>query len=236
MKTLQQILVCALLAALVAVAAYAALVLQATRATLAAIPSEIECTRTQLLAEVTAARHDLSRQIGAARTDLLVRTERQVASLRTDTLAEVGEIRKTADRRLGDTLGRVDTALAKIDDIRGDLRPVLANTAALTADAKDSMDDLYWDVKASTESATVAANNLGQMSLEIRSAVPRTVATWNGIGSNVQAITGNIDRLTKPHWYDRLLGYGLNGVILYRNLNPATNLTVKGVQAIAGRP
>jgi hypothetical protein len=49
-------------------------------------------------------------------------------------------------------------------------------------------------------------------------------------------IRGNIDRLTKPHWYDRLLGYGLNGVILYRNLNPATNLTVKGVQAITGRP
>jgi len=175
-------------------------------------------------------------EAAAARKDLLVRTERQAAALRIGTLTEVGEMRKTADRRLGDTLGRVDIALGKIDEIRGDVHPVLANAAALTADAKDSWDDLYWDVKASVASATVAANNFGQMSLDIRGAVPGTLATWNGIGGNVRSITGNVDRLTKPHWYDRLLGYGLNGVILYRNLNPVTNLSVKGAQALSARP
>jgi hypothetical protein len=29
-----------------------------------------------------------------------------------------------------------------------------------------------------------------------------------------------------------LLGYGLNGIVIYRNLNPVTNLTVKGVQLL----
>lgn len=38
----------------------------------------------------------------------------------------------------------------------------------------------------------------------------------------------NIDRLTKPHWYDRLLGYGLNGALLYRQFNPAQQV-VQGV-------
>jgi len=235
-KTVRDILLCTLLAALVAAAAYLILLLRAASAAVASIPAELACARADLRAEVGAARHDLIGQVAAARQDLLARTERQVAALRTDTLTEVGEMRRTADRRLGDTLGRVDTALVKIDEIRGDLRPVLANSAALTADAKDSIDDLYWDVKASVESATVAANSFGQMSLDVRGAVPRTIATWDGIGGNFRAITGNIDRLTRPHWYDRLLGYGLNGVILYRNLNPATNLTVKGAQAVSGRP
>ena len=49
-------------------------------------------------------------------------------------------------------------------------------------------------------------------------------------------ITPNINRLTKPRWYDRVLGYGLNGVVIYRNLNPATNLTVKGAQLVSSRP
>jgi hypothetical protein len=235
-KTVQQVLVCTLLAALTALAVYGILLLQAARVTLAAIPAEMQSTRAALLAEVEATRGDLIGEIGAARRDVLVRTERQVAALRTDMLAEAGEMRRTADRRLGDTLARVDSALTRVDDIRGDLKPVLTNTATLTADAKDSWDDLYWDVKASVASATVAANSFGQMSTEIRGAVPGTLKTWNGIGGNVQAITGNVDRLTKPHWYDRLLGYGLNGVILYRNLNPVTNLTMKGAQIISGRP
>jgi hypothetical protein len=62
------------------------------------------------------------------------------------------------------------------------------------------------------------------------------VATWNQIGTGIAGTAANLDRLTKPHWYDRLIGYGLNGVMIYRNLNPATNLTVKGAQLVTGRP
>ena len=72
-----------------------------------------------------------------------------------------------------------------------------------------------------------AALNFGQMSTDVRNALPSAITTWHGIGVNVQGITGNINRLTKPRWYDRLLGYGLNGVVIYRNLNPATNLTLR---------
>lgn len=236
MKTVQQLLVCTLLAALTALAAYAILLLNAARVTVAAIPKEIASTRSALLSEIAAARCDLTRQIAVARRDLLTLTNRQATALRTESLAEIAEMRKTADRRLGDTLARVDTALAKIDDVRGDLQPVLANTAALVGDAQNSWDDLYWDVKASIASATVAAHSVGQMSLDVQNAVPGTLRTWNAIGGNVAYITGNIDRLTKPRWYDRLLGYGLNGIVMYRNLNPVTNVTLKGAQVLSNRP
>lgn len=79
-----------------------------------------------------------------------------------------------------------------------------------------------------------AAANFGQMSAGVRTALP--ITTWQGIGTNVDGITANINRLTKPRWYDRVLGYGLNGVVIYRNLNPATNLTVKGAQIVSSPP
>ena len=238
---------CTLLAALTGVAVQAALLLHAATQTARALPGaiagEIQTTRAVLVAQVAAARGDLSSQIEAARKDLLARTEHEVAGLRSGVLGEVTQIRTTADRRVGDSLARVDTALGKVEELRGDLKPVLANAAtleqhadALTGDAKDSLDDLYFDVKASVASVTVAANSVGQMSMDVRTGTPKALATWQSIGVNVDGITANINRLTKPRWYDRLLGYGLNGVVIYRNLNPATNLTVKGAQIISSRP
>ena len=53
--------------------------------------------------------------------------------------------------------------------------------------------------------------------------------------TNFASITTNINKLTTPKWYDRLLGYGLNGVMIYRNLNPATNLVVTGTQFLTSQ-
>ena len=66
--------------------------------------------------------------------------------------------------------------------------------------------------------------------------MPGALTTWQTIGGNVQGITANINTITKPKWYDRLLGYGLNGVVIYRNLNPAGNLTVRGAHLVSSRP
>jgi len=39
----------------------------------------------------------------------------------------------------------------------------------------------------------------------------------------------------KPRCHDRLLGYCLN-VVIYRNLSPAINLTIRGAEIISSRP
>jgi hypothetical protein len=207
------------------------------------VSAEVQATRSALIAQVAAARGDLTGQIEAARKDVLAKAQMELANLRAGVLSEVAQIRTTADRRVGDSLARVDTALGNVEELCGDLKPVLANGAtleqhadALTGDAKDSLDDLYFDLKGSVASATVAATSVSQMSLDVRAALPKAINTWQGIGANVDGITTNISRLTKPRWYDRLLGYGLNGVVIYRNLNPATNLTIKGAQIISSRP
>jgi len=85
------------------------------------------------VALVAAARQDLTGQVAAARQDVLVRTERQVAALRTDVMGEVAQIRTTADRRVGDSLARVDVALAEVHELRGNLRPILQHAGSVAA-------------------------------------------------------------------------------------------------------
>jgi len=89
----------------------------------------------------------------------------------------------------------------------------------------------------------VTAGETAQTMRDFRNAFPSFIAQGRQISANVEAATlefssvaTNLNRLTKPKWYDRLLGYGLNGVVIYRNLNPVTNLTVKGAQFLTSRP
>ena len=235
MKTVQQVFVCALLAALTALAVAALRVIHA-------VPGEMRETRAALLAEIAATRGDLNAQLGS----LAVRSERQVAALRTETLAEVDQIRQTADRRLGDTLARADVALGTLEAARRDLKPTLDHSAAITAQMNDALplfldcdhnpDCVFNRYVGASKGIERAAMNFGQASADVRGALPQMLATWNRIGAGVAGTATNLDRLTKPHWYDRLIGYGLNGVVIYRNLNPATNLTVRGAQLISSRP
>jgi hypothetical protein len=250
LERLRVALCCALLAAATGVAVQAILLLHAAtvaaRAVPVAVSAELQATRAALVGQMDATRRDLAGQVEAARKDLLERTEREVANLRTGVLGEVAQIRTTADRRIGESLARMDTALGKVEELRDDLRPMLLHATALAAqvdnaapvflDCEYNPDCLFNRYVGASKGIERAAANFGQMSADVRTALPGAITTWQGIGTNVDGITANINRLTKPHCYDRVLGYGLNGVVIYRNLNPATNLTVKGVQLVSSRP
>jgi hypothetical protein len=250
LERLRLALCCALLAAATGVAVQAILLLHAAtvaaRALPVAVSAELQATRTAFVGQMDATRKDLTGQVEAAREDLLARTDRQVASLRTGVLSEVAEIRTAADRRFGESLVRVDTALGKVEELRGDAQPMLLHAAALAAqvdnaaplflDCVYNQDCLFNRYVGASKGIERAAANFGQMSADVRTALPGAITTWQGIAANVDGITANINRLTKPRWYDRLLGYGLNGVVIYRNLNPTTNLTVKGAQIVSSRP
>ena len=246
MQKLKAALTCVLLAAAIAVAVSVVLLVRTATAVVAAVPGEIQATRAALVAEIQATRGDLTAQVHSARENLLGRADRQVTALRSDVMGEVAEIRKAADRRVGDTLGRIDTALARVEELRGDLKPALDHTASVTRQIDDAAplfldcefnpDCLFNRYVGASKGIERAALNFGQMSSDVRAALPTAIDTWQGIGGNVNGITANVNRLTKPRWYDRLLGYGLNGVVIYRNLNPATNLTVKGAQIVSSRP
>jgi hypothetical protein len=250
MRRLRLALSCALLAALTGLAVQAVLLLHAATGAVRALPmaasAELQATRAALVGQIEATRVDLSAQVEAVRKDLLARADGQLTALQAQSFQQIAATRDAADRRLGDTLSRVDTALGKVEELRGDLRPTLDHAARITKQVDDAA-PMFFDCEFNpdcvfnryvgvSKGIEQAAINFGQMSADVRAALPPAITTWQGIGGNVSGITANVNQLTKPRWYDRLLGYGLNGVVIYRNLNPATNLTVKGAQLLSSRP
>ena len=226
MKTILQICGCALLAALTGLVLYAVQFVRVATATVSALPYEVSDTRAALVDEVRAARKDIA-----------ARSERQVAALRKDAMAEAGEIRQTADRRVGDTLARADRALSAVEGLRGDLAPVLDAAQSTLHQADRTVSDLHPQLLGLVAASKVTAGETAQTMRDFRGAVPSFIAQGNTIAANVNVATSefsgvatNLNRLTKPKWYDRLLGYGLNGVVIYRDMNPVTSLTLKGIQ------
>ena len=246
MKTFQQILVCAFLAAATALVVFAILLVRAATATVAAIPGEVAATRRELIGVVDAARKDLTTQVESARQDVLRRSERQAAAVRTGVMTEVAEIRNMTDRRLGDTLARADTALGTVEALRRDLQPVFDNSAAVAAQVNASLplfldcdynvDCVFNRYVGVSKGIERAALNFGQVSTTFNSALPGFVKNADSLVADSAATAANLNRLTKPKWYDRLIGYGLNGVVIYRNLNPVTSLTIAGAQILSARP
>lgn len=219
MQNLKNILAAALLTALAAVAVYSCVLVRTATRALAEIPAQIQ-----------GARADLNRQLTATRRDLLVRADRQASALRSDTLAEIDRIRETADRRIGDTLARADTALQSVAALESDVKPTLDRSAAIAAqvdsalplflDCDQNPDCVFNRYVGASKSFEKASQNFAQTSADFRSSVPAMLSTWQSIGNNVAGTAANINRLTKPHWYDRLIGYGLDGAIVFRNFRP----------------
>ena len=228
MKIVCQICLCGLLAALAALAISGIELVRAATATVSGLPAEVALTRAAVIAEAE-----------AARKDVLARSERQVVALRGELRGEADEIRETADRRLGDTLMRADKALETAEALRRDVKPVLDEARGTLQDADRTVADLHPQLLGLVAAAKVTAGETAQTMRDFRNAVPSFIAQGQKISANVDTATlefsgvaNNLNRLTKPKWYDRLLGYGLNGAILYRDLNPATSLMVTGVQLL----
>ncbi len=177
-QRLRLALVCALLAALTGVAVEAILLLRAATEATRALPGAVSD-------ELQATRMDLTNEVQMTREDVLDRTERQVAALRVDVMGQVAQIRTTADRRVGDSLGRVDTALGEIEEIRGDLEPVLANAAALAEHADKMVVDLHPQMLGLVAASKVTMGQTAETMRDIQRATPGFIATWQQIGAHV---------------------------------------------------
>ena len=245
MKTVRQVLVCALLAALTALAVAAIILVRAATATVAAIPVEILETRAALVAEAHAARQDLDHQIAATRSAALALSDRQATAFRTGLLAQTAGFTDTTSRQFGATLSRIDIALDAATSLETELRPTLRHSASVAAQLDDSLpmfldcdhnpDCVFNRYVGVSRGIETAAIDVSGMSHDFRRDWPSYLKTWQDIGAQTDGFAANMNRLTHPHWYDRLIGYTLNGALIYRSLNPA-GAVVTGVQMLSSRP
>lgn len=80
-----------------------------------------------------------------------------------------------------------------------------------------------------TQSVTKSMNLLADDTL------PHLSLNLETITKNSADITGNIKKITTPKWYDRVIGYGLNGLVMYRQLNPASQVIQTVIQGMSSQ-
>jgi hypothetical protein len=148
------------------------------------------------MAEINATRGDLVNQVEAVHKDLLGKADAQLSTIQSESFRQITEFRSMADRRLRDTLARADTALRTVEALRNDVKPAVDGAVALESDAKDSWDDVYWDVKAPVGSATVAAPGVAETSEAVGKAAPKLAESAVGIGKSTDAIADDVHTAT----------------------------------------
>jgi hypothetical protein len=80
--------------------------------------------------------------------------------------------------------------------VREDLKPAVQETQSTVKDLRDSWDDLCWDVKASVESATVAARGVAEASEAAGKAAPKFADAAVRNGDNIAGITADVHTAT----------------------------------------
>ena len=206
------------------------------------ITREGDNTRAAALSAIADTRKDLLKEVANTRAEVL----QQVTALRADVMTRADTLESNADTRIVEISGKLDAQLTRTNDtlasVAGGLQPTLTNTASITAHADGAAailfrrDALPAQLLGVTAAAKVTLGETAQTMRTIRDATPATVKTWQNIGTNVAGATASVDKLLHPHWWDRVLGYGLNGALLFGQLHPASSVPVQIIQYKSSRP
>ena len=97
---------------------------------------------------------------------------------------------------MADANAQLSTANGTLAGVREDLKPALQATQSTVKDLRDSWDDLYWDLKASVESATVAARGVAEASEAAGKAAPKLADAAVRNGDNIAGITADVHTVT----------------------------------------
>ena len=200
--------------------------------------NKIDTVQDKLLKQVDSLTTTTDKRIASIQGDLF----KEVGTIRSDLFAEVRSIHTDLNLQFSKTNGSVDTlvtAYANIPKQLGDrynrdfdrFFNCGTNQLCLQGQASDTMFAVRTASRSTSETMLGINKTLPKIENHVLTITNTFATDVPKITGNINAITSNIDRLTKPRWYDRLIGYGLNGVVIYRNLNPATNLSIKGAQA-----
>lgn len=218
------------------------------------IDTRIGKLQTAMLDKVDTVQGNLNKEVTKLATiadnridKLTTTTDNRLGALEKDTFKAVGDIKDAANTQLttaNNSVTTLVTAYAEIPKVVGaqyqkDWASYFdcgANKLCLQGQASDTMFAMRQSSRDTSTMMTGISDTMPKISDHILS-ISNTFATDIPlITGNINGIATNINKLTKPKWYDRILGYALNGAVLYRNLNPVTSLTVTGAQLISSRP
>lgn len=153
---------------------------------------------------------------------------KRLASLETNTFSEIREFRTLTEKNLMAVNNNTTKITDNIVDLTKSYKKVpdllLSTAKAFENNLNCDVNDLCWpnlsqDVLLDTRNAMRAfhknvpllTSNLVNTSTIIATQTPM-------ITTNITDITANINRMTKPKWYDRAVSWGVSGSLIYLNL------------------
>jgi hypothetical protein len=159
-------------------------------------------------------------------------------SLTNITNNQLSEFNKTLNSQLTET----NKSIAKLTDAYADVPKTLGDRLDVYTDCKgnalcwqNQFTDTLFAVRTTSRDVSKTMVSVEKTTDMFGVEFPKITKNAEDITTNVNGIALNINKITTPHWYDRVLGYALNGAILYRSLNPVTNLTIKGAQIVTSQ-
>ena len=175
------------------------------------------------------------------------------ASLRKDTFSAIADTRKDMFGALvtvkADAFTRIDTLSLNIDKQLTKTNESISTVTTAYADIPvvvgarfDKQTDcsknaLCWQ-NLTTDTLTnlrYTGRDFSIASQTFTAGFPTILDNSTKITANFAGITSNINKLTTPHWYDRVLGYAVNGAILYSTMNPVTNIGVTVAKVVSSQ-
>jgi hypothetical protein len=170
------------------------------------IISEISSTRKTLNTRILSLEKNSVRLIEDTRTETFARIDTirtdflPIRDAATETVTAYAKIPNTLDSSMKDFLDCENNALC----IQNQLTDTLFSLRTATRDVAYNSDQI-------TKNMNEITTNIVSSSTTFQEEFPK-------IAKNVEGITNNINRITKPKWYDRVFGYAVNGSLLYFNI------------------
>lgn len=250
--TVRNVLTCCLLAAVTALVVQTILFVHVATQAVAVVPVIANQTRADALKIVGDTRQDLLVELKSLQWEA-TRIGDGTLSRLDDLLGSSNERLKqavdVADKRLGETIEIFSATLkpipglfAGIDDTNRTLRETVASIRPTIDHVNEATailfrrDALPAQILGLVAASKVTMGETAQTMRAIERATPGILSTFGTLEKSAAATAENLNRLTKPRWYDRALGYGSTAVTTYRALHPATDLRIQGTQYLATRP
>lgn len=189
-------------------------------------------TRNQLIGQVVDLRtdtfdflHTVNRNLNTRLISLESNTFARIDSIESKTFDQVTLVTKNVDQLNSNMAGLIDAYRKPADSIN---QLIQANdiyfncsrnamcwsnqTASTLRQIERSTTAVANSMQRIDKSTPVIVSSLEQFSNSFAQNAPQIL-------NNTNDITKNVSRLTKPRWYDRLIGWGVNGSLVYYNIN-----------------
>jgi len=253
---LREALLCILIGSVIGLVVALILFIRVLAQTVAEVPlivqAEVAQTRAAALAAISDSRRDMMAEIDSIRTDARELGDGALGRIDAATMTsrrQISELTAVADKRIGETIALVSETIRPVPALLAGLnetnrtiretvasiRPTIDHTNEATA-ILFRRDALPAQILGLVGASKVTMGETAQTMRDIQRATPQMLLTFGTFERSAAATAENLNRLTKPRWYDRAIGYGMTGAVTYRALHPVTNVTLKGTEYLSPKP